>query len=315
MSPRPRRPTLADVARAAGTSSTVVSYVVNNGPRPVSAELRSRVEDAISALGYRRNSLAEALSVGRSNLVGLLVPDSSNAFFGELVRHIEHEARSRSLLTLLGNTEYDPEVERGYERTFADLRTAGILLVTIDSASAADAAPRVFLHSSPLTREEPSVVFDDEQGTRAAVEHLLAHGYDDVHCVTGPDDFGPSGLRARSWSETVAEPAGRLHRVPMDRVSSEQALREVLRVERPRAVFATTDEHALAVLRAASQEGIRVPSELAVVGFDASGRRCSEASASRPSPSRSATWRASPSSSSTRPTPTPRSATSCCRPR
>ncbi|MCM6761348.1 LacI family transcriptional regulator [Rathayibacter sp. ZW T2_19] len=270
MSPRPRRPTLADVARAAGTSSTVVSYVVNDGPRPVSAELRQRVEEAIAELGYRRNSLAEALSVGRSSLVGLLVPDSSNAFFGELVRHIEHEARRRSLLTLLGNTEYDPEVERGYERTFADLRTAGILLVTIDPASAADTAPRVFLHSSPPTGDEPSVVFDDEQGTRSAVEHLLAHGYDDVHCVTGPDDFGPSGLRARSWADAVAEAGagGRLHRVPMDRVSSEQALRTVLREERPRAVFATTDEHALALLRAASQEGIRVPSDLAVVGFD-----------------------------------------------
>lgn len=272
MPARPRRPTLADVARAAGTSTTVVSYVVNNGPRPVSPELRSRVEQAISELGYRRNSLAEALSVGRSSLVGLLVPDSSNAFFGELARQIEHEARSRSLLTLLGNTEYDPEVERGYERTFADLRTAGILLVTIDPASIADTAPRVFLHSAPPTRSEPSVAFDDEQGTRAAVEHLLAHGFDEVHCVTGPDDFGPSGLRVRAWAEAASaaglEVDGRLHRVPMDRVSSEQALREVLRAERPRAVFATTDEHALALLRAASQEGISVPSELAVIGFD-----------------------------------------------
>ena len=75
---------------------------------------RARVETAITELGFRRNTLAEALSVGRSNLVGLLVPDSSNAFFGELAREIEHEARRRSLLTLLGNTEYDPEVERVY---------------------------------------------------------------------------------------------------------------------------------------------------------------------------------------------------------
>lgn len=268
MSARPRRPTLADVARSAGTSATVVSYVVNNGPRPVSPELRARVETAITELGFRRNTLAEALSVGRSNLVGLLVPDSSNAFFGELAREIEHEARRRSLLTLLGNTEYDPEVERGYERTFADLRTAGILLITIDPASTADTAPRVFLHSAAPTDTEPSVVFDDEQGVRAAVEHLLSHGHEDVHCVTGPDDFGPSGLRARFWAEAMGGAAGRMHRVPMDRVSAEAALRTILRTERPRAVFATTDEHALALLRAASQEGIRVPAELAIVGFD-----------------------------------------------
>lgn len=270
--PQPQRPTFADVARLAGTSTTVVSYVVNNGPRPVSAPVRDRVERAIAELGYRRNRLAEALSLGRTNLVGLLIPDSANAFFGELVRHLEHEARRRSQVTLLGNTDYDAEIEREYERTFADLRVAGTLLVTIDPHITTDASPRVFLHATGPSDAGPSVVFDNEQGVRAAIAHLVEHRYDDVHCVTGPDDYGPSGLRARYWAEAARvyglPVTDRLHRAPMDRVASETVLRAMLRRERPRAVFATTDEHALSLLRAASQEGIAVPDELAVVGFD-----------------------------------------------
>lgn len=272
MSDRSRRPTLTDVARAAGTSTAVVSYVVNNGPRRVSDETRSRVERAISDLGYRRNSLAGALSSGRTNLVGLLVPDSSNAFFGELARHAESEAKARGYLVLLGNTEYDAEIEREYERAFSDLRAAGTLVVSIDPEGVPTDAPRVYMHAAPPREGEPSVAFDDRSGVDAAVAHLVGHGYEDIHCVTGPDDFGPSGLRVRYWMDAMERAGlatdGRVHRAPMDRIEATAVLAELVTGSRPRAVFATTDEHALALLRASSQRGIRVPEQLAIVGFD-----------------------------------------------
>ena len=83
MSARPRRPTLADVARSAGTSATVVSYVVNGGPRPVSETTAARVRDAIDRLGYRPNTTARALAVGSTKTIGLVVPDSTNPFFAD----------------------------------------------------------------------------------------------------------------------------------------------------------------------------------------------------------------------------------------
>src|SRR5690554_2595100 len=94
-----RRPTLRDVATLAGTSTAVVSYAVNDGPLAVAPATRQRVEAAIRERGYRRNPLAGALSAGHSNLVGLLVPDTANGFFGELSRHIQGEGRARGLLT------------------------------------------------------------------------------------------------------------------------------------------------------------------------------------------------------------------------
>lgn len=73
--------TRSDVARLAGVSTAVVSYVVNGGPRPVSTATAARVRDAIERLGYRPNTTARALALGSTKTLGLLVPDSTNAFF------------------------------------------------------------------------------------------------------------------------------------------------------------------------------------------------------------------------------------------
>lgn len=270
-----RRPTMADVARRAGTSTAVVSYVVNGGPRPVAASTRALVEQAITELGYRRNPLAGALSTGRTNLVGLLVPDSANAFFSEMARHIEQQARNRGLLMLLGNTSYDPAVEQDYETAFADLRAVGTLVTSIAAeAWPDDDCPRVYVHSKPTGAVGPSVMFDDLNGAIDAVDHLRRHGHHDIHCVTGPDDFGPAGVRKQGWAQALARaelPArGRLHRVPFERVQAEARLRKMFSAADPcpQAIFATTDELALASLRAASSLGLRVPGDIALIGFD-----------------------------------------------
>jgi LacI family transcriptional regulator len=270
-----RRPTMADVAHRAGTSTAVVSYVVNGGPRPVAAGTRALVEQAITDLGYRRNPLAGALVAGRTNLVGLLVPDSSNAFFSEMARHVEQEARRRGLLMLLGNTSYHPAAEQDYEAAFADLRAVGTLVTSIAAAAGPeDDCPRVYVHSKPADSAGPSVVFDDLNGAVEAVEHLRWHGYDDIHCVTGPDDFGPAGRRKEGWALALSRAGlprrGKLHRAPFERLQAERRLREMLSSADPfpRAVFATTDEQALATMRAAFSLRLRVPEDLALIGFD-----------------------------------------------
>jgi len=275
MSEPRRRPTMADVARRAGASTAVVSYVVNGGPRPVAASTRALVEQAISELGYRRNPLAGALSAGRTNLVGLLVPDSANAFFSEMARCIEQQARKRGLLMLLGNTSYDPAVEQDYETAFADLRAVGTLVTSIAAESApGDDCPRVYVHSRPTGAVGPSVTFDDLNGAIEAVDHLRWHGHRDIHCVTGPDDFGPAGLRTEGWARALASAnlpvRGRLHHVPFERIQAEHCVREMLLATDPcpQAIFATTDELALASLRATASLGLRVPGDIALIGFD-----------------------------------------------
>jgi LacI family transcriptional regulator len=269
-----RRPTLADVARLAGTSTAVVSYVVNGGPRPVSTATRTRVEEAIAQLDYRRNSLAGALVKGESNLLGLLVPNAANSFFGELSHEVETEARSRGLLTLLGNTSYDRGVERDYARAFADLNPRGLIVVANGSARDTSTLESrvVFVHSAPRGSDLPTIVADDFDGSARAVQHLLGHGFERVDCATGPDDVGPAGIRVAGWEVATKDfigTRGRLHRVSYERPAAEAAALTILQApDRPHAIFATTDEIALAFVRAASVMGISIPDELAIVGFD-----------------------------------------------
>ncbi|MFF8818199.1 LacI family DNA-binding transcriptional regulator [Leucobacter sp. NPDC015123] len=269
-----RRPTLADVAAKAGTSTAVVSYVVNNGPRAVAPATRERVEKAIGELGYRRNPIAGALSAGRSNLVGLIVPDTANGFFGELSRCFEAEGRKRGFLTMLGNTGYDGEISAHYISGFSDLRARGIFTMSVAQGDEIPSdVPFVFIHSVPEGVTAPSVRFDDHAGAKLAVEHLIGHGFTDILCLAGTHAGDPASLRVQGWEQAMAEAGlpteGRVYRSSFDRVQVEADVREILEGgEWPEAIFATTDEQALAVLRAAAAVGARIPEDLALVGFD-----------------------------------------------
>ena len=268
-----RKPTLQDVGRLAGTSTAVVSYVLNGGPRPVSDKTRVKVEEAIRMLGYRRNPLAGALSGGRSNLIGLLVPDTANAFFGELSRCVEAEGRRRGLLTLLGNTGYRPSLGADYGEAFSELRPRGIFVTTGEQPRQEDETPRVYVQWAAPDATSPSVTFNDFQGARLVVEHLLEHGYRDVVCLAGEIEAGPAVGREGGWRRAMEDAGlptrGRLVRSSFDRVEAERAVRRVLEgADRPRAIYATTDEQALVTIRTATNLGLRVPDDLAVVGFD-----------------------------------------------
>lgn len=277
MARRKSQPTLKEVAEVAGTSTAVVSYVVNSGPRPVAAATRQRVLDAIAELGYRPNRAAQMLASKRSKALGVVVPDMSNAFFTDLVRAIEQHARSRGFITFIGNTDYDGDHEQDYVEAFGDFGAEGIIVVSGDMVGpwkAAASAPLVFVHRRPVGAEGPVVRTDDRLGGKLATEHLLALGRGGVHCVAGPEDAGPVAERVDAWREahrTRVDPCapGDLVRVPYPRASAAAALEPWLRtLELPAAVFVTVDEQALGLLSAASAAGIRVPEDLAVVGYD-----------------------------------------------
>ena len=95
-----------DVARLAGTSTAVVSYVINNGPRPVAPATRERVLAAIKDLGYRPDRVAQAMASRRTDLIGLIVPDARQPFFAEMAHAVEQAASERGKMVLVGNSDY-----------------------------------------------------------------------------------------------------------------------------------------------------------------------------------------------------------------
>ncbi len=122
--------TRADVAREAGVSTAVVSYVVNNGPRPVAAETADRVRAAMTALHYQPNLNARALKRGRSQTLGLVTVDSLNPFFIELSLAVEQAAALRGHRMLVAESHGDPDIEDQLVRELTGRRVDGLLLVS-----------------------------------------------------------------------------------------------------------------------------------------------------------------------------------------
>ncbi len=274
----PKPPTIADVARLAQTSTAVVSYVVNNGPRPVSDAARLRVEAAIEELGWRPSRVAKGLSSRRSGLLGFVLPDSQNAFFSELGYALDRIAFEHGYLGLLGDSTFSSERETDYVRLFLDSGVEGLLLATSLSAQALDAdtatrVPMVFLHRRPRGIHGTSVVLDDKNGGRDATRHLVGHGHRVIACIAGSDRLNPVASRITGWRQVMteigADTDGLLVGADYNRYSAYEATLRLFASRRDvTGVFATTDEHAIGVIRALSELGLRVPRDVAVVGFD-----------------------------------------------
>lgn len=272
-----------DVARLAGTSTAVVSYVINNGPRPVAPATRERVLAAIKELGYRPDRVAQAMASRRTDLIGMIVPDARQPFFAEMAHAVEQAAAERGKMVLVGNSDYVDEREVHYLRAFLGMRVAGLILVSQGPSEHAAAeidawdARVVLLHRRPEAIEDVAVVTDDVGGAQFATRHLLDHGYPYVACLGGvestPTVGDPVTDHVEGWRRAMREAGrptdGRLFQAPYNRYDAYRvALGLLSGPDRPPAIVCATDDQAIGVLRAARELRIDVPGELAVAGFD-----------------------------------------------
>lgn len=270
----------SDVARLAGTSPSVVSYVMNDGPRGVAPATRERVLAAIAELGYRPNAVARSLRMNRTMTLGLVIPDNSNPFFAELARCIEEVGFEYGYTILLGNAMDDDEREAQYVRALLDRQVDGLILVPAHGARTWIAelsqtpVPRLVLDRRIDIPHATQVLVDNEAGAYAATTHLLSHGHRTVGCLAGVAEVHPSMDRVQGWRNALADagldPAGSpLVHVPFGRAHGYRAGRQLLtRADPPAALFVTSDEQAVGVLRAAAELGVRVPDDLALCSFD-----------------------------------------------
>lgn len=269
----------ADVARLAGVSPAVVSYVLNDS-HPVSPQTRAKVEAAIETLGYRPNALARSLATARSHMLGLLLPDSSNSFFAQLASAVENAALEAGFVVLLGNGADNAEREIGYVRTFLDRRADGMIAVPggvfeegwreISRAR----IPAVSLDRLPGDLDLPSVVVDNLGGGRTATEHLIGHGRTRIACITGGREMSSARGRAEGW-ELALRGAGLP--VPAEHVifgdfsaESGHAATLALLERDPEidGIFVGSDLQGVGVLRALADLGLQAGRDLGVVSFD-----------------------------------------------
>ncbi|SEF18938.1 LacI family DNA-binding transcriptional regulator [Jiangella alba] len=271
---------IADVAARAGVSQGTVSNTLNR-PEIVSHKTRERVLAAIAALGYVANQHARQLGGAMSRVIGLVVIDVSNPFFTEASRGVEDAATEADHAVILCNSDDSVDREERHLRTLASERVRGVLITPSRGTRSAHRIlaehdiPFVYLDRQGSGRE-CSVAVDDVQGGDMAMTHLLELGHRHVAYVAGPTSVRQHADRLDGARQAVTRfglnPAEAIvvsHNEGMDIRSGSAAIDLLLqRRRRPTAVFCANDVLAFGAYRALARHGVRVPDDLALIGYD-----------------------------------------------
>ncbi|BBA95749.1 putative LacI family transcriptional regulator [Actinacidiphila reveromycinica] len=272
---------LKDVALRAGVSVKTVSNVVNDYPH-VTPGTRRRVQQAIDELGYRPNLTARHLRKGRTGIITLAVPELGNPYFAEVAGAVIDAAARHELTVLLDHTaglrEKEVLVSQGFRSHVIDgLILSPIRLESEDLLSRPEAPPMVLLGEREYDAPYDHIMIDNVGAARSAVRHLLDIGRRRIAFLGARRESArqPAHLRLRGWREAITA-AGLAPDESMvaategyDRADGAAAMAALLdREDRPDAVFAYNDLIALGAMRTLVERGLRVPEDIAVVGFD-----------------------------------------------
>ncbi|WP_324717414.1 LacI family DNA-binding transcriptional regulator [Carboxydochorda subterranea] len=271
-------PTIRDVARAAGVSEATVSRAINQAPG-VSARTRERVLAVARDLHFTPAPVARRLRGARTGLAGVVVPDLSASFFVEIIQGIEHTLSLNDYRVLVCDARNDRSREEAHIRWLADGTVDAILLLaptTTDAfiAEVASQGPPVavfgrVVSGGPVT----SVTVANRQAAEQATEHLISHGRERIAFIAGTPGIPDGEARLEGYRDAMQR-HGRESAIAVEVGHfSEEGGRAALRalLERrppPDAILAANDEMAMGVLVGARELGVRVPEDIALVGFD-----------------------------------------------
>lgn len=270
---------LKDVAGVAGVSVTTVSRLLN-GSLDLPHETKKRIEDAIRDLNYQPNPHARRLSRGRSDTIGLVVPDIANPFFATLVAAVEEEADNRGLAVSLYATLNRAGREIAYLQLIDRNHVDGLIFVTNHPddgqlASLINRTGKVVVADEDVPgARTPKLFCDNRQGGYLAGKHLVEHGHRNVLFIGGPDEMISSRRRFSGLEHAVREGFGadaRLTKYAGDYTvgfGREAAKRFIAEGKAATAIFASSDEIVIGLIEVFRSEGVSIPDDVSVVGFD-----------------------------------------------
>jgi LacI family transcriptional regulator len=270
--------TLSDVAARAGVSISAVSRVLSNAPSArVSPETRQRIQDAAAELDYRPNFAARALRFARTNVVALVVPDLTNAIFTELMRGVESRAQELDYMVLLARAESMQPGGETIARLIGEGRVDGVLvqvgasMAEEDLRAILDGRVPAVLVNSRRDGHVGSVVLEDAESTRVAVEHLVALGHRKIALINGLPSIDTAqrrgvGFRAAMKAAGLPIPAHYVTTLGYEPEQGREALRRLAALDLPpTAIVVANVNAAIGALLEARMIGIHVPEQLSIV--------------------------------------------------
>ena len=273
------QPSINAVAELAGVSIATVSRVLNKS-KPVNDTTRLRVEAAVEELGYRANPFGRSLAKAESGLLLVLVPDFSNPFYAQILKGVESMARRRRYKILLADDpiswgEEGQVVDAGYFRLVDGVISLTHLEQNPALIESLGGLPWVACSEFPPHAGVPHVSIDHRQAAIDAVQYLLNRGHRRIGLITTDETYLWAQQRREGYEHALAragialEPGMVSIAADTDYESGSQAAGGLLAlVEPPTAVFAVSDTLAIGAIKAFHRAGRRVPSDIAVVGFD-----------------------------------------------
>ena len=265
--------TMREVAKLAGVSVATVSRVLNQNGY-VNQETEKRVKEAIQTLNYKPNEVARSLYKKSSRTIGLIVPDISNPFFPELVRAVEDVMNIYDYTVILCNSDEKGDKEKEYIDILKQRYVDGIILTTnqLTSEELSHINVPVVVLDRPLDHSFPSVVANNYEGARMATNYLykqgcrrIAHIQGTLHVVNALERFRGYQDEMKSlglWDETLVFIGN--YQMSEAKIATMEALTN----QKIDGIFAGNDVMAAGALKAAQQLGLRVPEDLAIIGYD-----------------------------------------------
>lgn len=277
-----RKPTIADVARRANVSKGAVSFALNGRPG-VSPDTRARILETAASMGWTPSSSARALSTARASAVGLVMARSpellgADPFFAPFIAGVESVLSGREQALVL---QVVPEGEaelHSYRKLAASARVDGVFLIDLRVEDPRPALlhelglPAVLVGRGRECGSHPVVTLDDRAGITAAVEHLVGLGHRRIAHVAGPSHFVHGADRRQAWADALDAaglPVGRCIVADFSAAGGAAATRELLALaDRPTAIVYANDLMATAGLTVLGQDGVSVPGDISITGFD-----------------------------------------------
>ncbi|MBZ0303423.1 MAG: LacI family transcriptional regulator [Anaerolineae bacterium] len=275
-----RRPTQTDVARLAGVSRATVSYVVNGiDASQVSSATRQRVLQAVDALGYQPDALAQSLRSGWTNTIGLLIPDMDNPHYWHIAKGVEHVAQAEQYDLLLISSSLDVDREMHSIRALSRRRIDGLILIVsyfeevrAEIQQSHQHRPVVLLNT--FIEGFDYVQIQSDVGVHDLMTHLLGLGHRRIGFVYGVANPQIGRNRLMLYEQALQQAGLRVddRLIATCGTTVEDGYRTTQRIleaePRPTALVVINDLLAMGALRAAADRGLRVPEDLSIASFD-----------------------------------------------
>ncbi len=271
--------TIKQVAKAAGVSTSTVSHVLN-GTHYVSPELTARVMQAVEELGYQLNLVARSLAKGKTQVIGLIVPDVGTSYAGEIIRGIDDELAHHDYDLMLYTTRRQGSKISNYVAALARGLVDGLLILVPDDVEnylrpiTQQNYPYVMIDFQGDGKVTSSVGATNWKGAYTATTYLIERGHRRIGFVTGELFLGCAVDRYAAYQQALHD-----HDLPFDpalvyegnfrQTSGHEAAQQFMQLDQPpTAIFASNDQMAFGVADAVRNRGLRIPQDISIVGFD-----------------------------------------------